>query len=207
MTIEKKDVFSVKTKFKKIALQLISLNLDSRVFLWNIGGLQVWVNSRKSFTILSHRYNMIQYDMIWYGTIWYDMISHWFTIVKTIRLKIFLSWNEHARRIFQNIHCFGFENMKLGISFAPSFLDQCRGYFEEGYLVVIAILWECYSIFHLPLLYLSVKLIIPPTEPFPHFPTKSHIHIALYLWLLKTIVSTKSYLLLMIICFSTAIAR
>ena len=127
MTIEKEDVFSVITNFMKIALQLISLNLDSRVFLWNIGGLQVWVNSRKSFTILSHRYNMIQYDMIWYGTLWYDMISHWFTIVKTIRLKLFLSWNEHARRILQNIHCFGFENVRLEISLAPSFPGPIQG--------------------------------------------------------------------------------
>ena len=195
MTIEKEDVFSVKKQFHESCAavnftksRLARISLDHLV-VYKSGWTQE--NPSQSYLI-----DIIWYNMIWYGTLWYDMISHWFTIVKTIRLKLFLSWNEHARRILQNIHCFGFENMKLGISFAPSFLDQCRGYFEEGYLVVIAILWECYSIFHLPLLYLSVTIIIPPTEPFPHFPTKSHIHIALYLWLLKTIVSTKSHLLL-----------
>ena len=74
---------------------LISLNLDSRVFLWNIW----WFTSLGELKKILHNpissINMIQYDMIWYGTIWYDMISHWFTIVKTIRL-LSLSWNEYA---------------------------------------------------------------------------------------------------------------
>lgn len=61
---------------------------------------------------------MIQYDMIWYGTIWYDMISHWFTIVKTIRL-LFLGWKEHARATTCKIStAAGSQNMKLEIFFA-----------------------------------------------------------------------------------------
>ena len=204
MTIEKEDVFSVKNQFQEncVAVCLISLNLDSRVFplkylvVYKSGWTQE--NPSQSYLIDKIWYNMIWYDMEQYGMIWY--------LIGSQLLKLF-AYYFSAEMSMRAATCkistaTGSQNMKLSL-----FLDQFRGYFAERYLVVIAILWECYSIFHLPLLYLSVTFIIPPTELFPHFPTKSHIHIALYLRLLKTIVSTRGHLLLIIICFSATIAR
>jgi len=210
VTIEKEDVFSAKTNFKKncVAVCLISLNLDSRVFpleflvVYKSGWTQE--NPSQSYLIDKIWYNMIWYDMEQYGMIWYligsqllKLFAYYFSAEMSMRAPQLAKYP-----LLLVLKTWSWKYLSL-------FLDQFSlGYFAEGYLVVIAILWECYSIFHLPLLYLSVTFIIPPTEPFPRFPTKSHIHIALYLPLLKTIVSTKSHLLLMIIlCFSAAIAR
>ena len=117
---------------------------------------------------------MEQYGMIWY-------------LIDSQLLKLFayyLSAEMSMRHALQNINFWFPKKMKK----KKLLRNQLSEYFAKGYLVVIAILWECY--FHISppnLLYLSVTFIIPPADPFSHFTTKSHI--ALNLWLLKIIVS------------------
>lgn len=58
VTIEKEDVFWAKNQFQeKLRRSLLNFTKSrlARISSGIFGGLQVWVNSRKSFTILSHR--------------------------------------------------------------------------------------------------------------------------------------------------------
>ena len=143
-----------------------------------------WTQENPSQSYLIDKYDTIWYDMIWNNMVWYDIsLIHncWNYFSAEMRIR--------ARHNLQNIFCSWFSKSgQISSGNIFLFLDHFRGYFAEGYLVVIAILWECY--FHISppnLLYLSVTFIIPPADPFSHFTTKSHI--ALNLWLLKIIVS------------------
>ena len=78
MTIEQEDVFSVKPisrKKKSVAVYLISLNLDSRVFSMKclVVHKSGWTQENPSQSYLNDKiwYNMIWYDMEHYGMIWY----------------------------------------------------------------------------------------------------------------------------------------